>query len=95
MFSYKIKTSEVDAILDTVSDDDTPAHALADLLDDKGDWDWSDDSEHDPCDRAALVESSGAYWCVYRGTEGDTAERFADENEARAALRKIRDAVEA
>jgi hypothetical protein len=83
-----IKASQVDAILDTVSDDESPAEALADLLDEKGAWDWSDGSEHDPSDRLAVLESSGAYWLVYRGTEADEATRFATDSEAQAALKE-------
>lgn len=82
-----ISTQKVDAILDTVGDDENPGTALADLLDKTGDWDWSDGAEHGPEDRLAVLESSGAYWLVYRGSEADNAERFGDEALARAALK--------
>lgn len=82
-----ITTTQVDAALDTVPDDEDAAHALADLLDDAGEWDWSDGSEHDPSDRLAVLESSGAYWLVYRGTEGDSAYRYSTRDEAWDALR--------
>jgi hypothetical protein len=72
----------IDAILDTVDEDDSPAKALADYLDKRGAWDWSDGAEHEPSDRVAVVESSGAWWAVYRGTEGDEAVRCATEAEA-------------
>jgi len=87
MSSWKINTARVDAALDSASDDDNEGTVLADLLDENGDWDWSDDAEHGPEDRLAVVESSGAHWLVYRGSEGDTAERFATDAEATAALK--------
>ncbi len=73
-----IRVALVDAALDLVGDDDedgTTATVLADLLDAHGEWDWSDGSAHCPSDRVAVVESSGAYWCVYRGVEPDRAWR--------------------
>lgn len=82
-----IRASTVDAILDEVDDEESPAHALADLLDDRGEWDWSDGAEHEPSDRMAVLESSGAYWLVYRGTEGDTADRYASADEAMVQMR--------
>lgn len=82
-----IKITQVDAVLDTVGDDESPAQALGDLLDEGGDWDWSDGSEHCPEDRLAVVESTGAYWLVYRGVESDEATRFATADEAHAALK--------
>jgi hypothetical protein len=91
--SDMIKVAQVDAVLDSVSDDESPAGALADLLDEKGDWDWSDDSEHDPSDRLAVLESSGAYWLVYRGAECDAATRFASYGEAQSALADARHEV--
>ena len=81
-----IKVAQVDAILDTVSDDENPGTALADMLDQSDDWDWSDEAEHGPEDRFAIVESSGAWWLVYRGSEDDEATRFATEQEAQSAL---------
>jgi len=88
-----IKVAHVDAVLDTVAAGESPAKALADMLDDAGAWDWADDSEHDPCDRLAVVESSGAYWLVYRGTESDEATRYASAAEAYAALREQSEAL--
>jgi hypothetical protein len=82
-----IKVTRVDAALDSVSDDENPAEVLADLLDHHGAWDWSDESEHDPSDRLAVLESSGAYWLVYRGTEDDEATRFASGAAAQQALK--------
>lgn len=82
-----IKPTQVDAALDSVSDDDDPSKALGDLLDASGDWDWSDGAEHSPEDRLAVVESSGAYWLVYRGSESDEATRFSISDEAHAALK--------
>ena len=82
-----IKVTQVDAVLDSVDDDSNPGTALADLLDNSGDWDWSDEAEHGPEDRLAVVESTGAYWLVYRGSEGDTAERFASADAAHIALK--------
>lgn len=75
--------AQVDAVLDTANEDET-ATALANLLDAKGAWDWSDNSDHDPSDRTAVVESSGAWWAVYRGTEADEAHRCASADVARA-----------
>lgn len=88
-----ISTATVDEILDRVADDESPASELADLLDDAGAWDWSDGAEHEPSDRAAVIESSGAYWCVYRGTEPDRASRHATSAEARVAMREIIEAA--
>jgi len=79
------KTYQVDAVLDTV-DDEGVATALADLLDSEGAWDWSDDSDHDPSDRVAVIESSGAWWAAYRGTEADEARRCASEDAAQAIM---------
>ncbi|HEY2510169.1 MAG TPA: hypothetical protein VGI39_04915 [Polyangiaceae bacterium] len=45
------------------------------MLDRKGDWDWSDDGEHEPSERVAVLESSGAWWAVYRGSADDDARR--------------------
>ncbi len=81
-----IKATQVDAVLDMVADDASPATALGDLLDESGDWDWSSGAEHGPEDRLAVVESTGAYWLVYRGIESDEATRFATADEAHAAL---------
>ncbi len=81
-----IKVATVDAVLDSVAEDESPATALADLLDRHGEWDWSDGSETDPHDRFGVVESSGAWWLLYRGTEPDECTRFAVEAEARQAL---------
>jgi hypothetical protein len=88
-----IKAAHVDAILDTVAAGQSPAKALADMLDEQGDWDWADESEHVPCDRLAVVESSGAYWLVYRGTESDAATRYASAAEAYTALREQSEAI--
>lgn len=79
--------SEIDAALDTVAEDDSPATALANLLDRRGEWDWSDDGEHDPSERVAVIESTGAWWVVYRGAEPDEARRYATESEARERAR--------
>lgn len=79
-----IKITAVDHAID--QDDSGVAERLADLLDDAGDWDWTDDSEHDPYDRFAVIESTGAYWLVYRGTESDSARRFASREDADDAL---------
>jgi len=79
---------KVDAVLDMVGDDESPATALADMLDVDGQWDWSDDGEHDPSERTAVVESSGAWWAVYRGSSDDDARRCATEGEAREVERE-------
>jgi hypothetical protein len=89
-----IRAALVDAVLDDVDEDDededkSTAHLLADLLDQHGAWDWDDGSEHAPSDRLAVVESSGAWWCVYRGTESDCAWRFASYEDANAVLREM------
>ena len=76
----------IDAILDTVDDDESPAEALCDALDESGAWDWTDNAEHDPSDRLAVLESSGACWLVYRGAGADKASRYASRAEAKAAL---------
>jgi hypothetical protein len=90
-----IKITQVDAVLDSTGDDANPGTALADLLDASGDWDWSDGAEHGPEDRLAVVESSGAYWLVYRGSESDEAMRFATEQEAPAALKDQAEKIKA
>lgn len=80
----------VDAALDVLDEDEdgASAEALVTLLDEHGEWDWDDGSTHDPSDRIALVESSGAYWVVYAGTEPDQAWRFGllDDAERQRAL---------
>lgn len=82
-----IKITTVDAVLDSVDGGDgCVAIALADLLDEHGAWDWDDGAEHDPSDRLAVVESSGAYWLVYRGSEPDEVRRFASNDAAEKAL---------
>ncbi len=84
----------VDAAIDMCDSEDAIAAALADLLDDEGAWDWSDGSEHDPSDRLAVVESSGAWWVVYRGTEADEVMRFGDGDRARAEMWRQADQIE-
>lgn len=81
-----LRVSDVDAAIDALDDDTNPGSTLADLLDDTGDWDWSDEAEHGPEDRLAVVESTGAWWLVYRGSEPDSADRHASADEAWAAL---------
>jgi hypothetical protein len=77
----------VDVALDRIEgEDESPATALADLLDRYGQWDWTDDSAHDPSDRFAVVESTGAWWLVYRGTEADAAWRHATRESAEANM---------
>ena len=83
----RMTKSAVDAAID--ADDETVATALADLLDANGAWDWTDDAE----DRFSVVESSGAWWLVYRGTESDEALRFASRDEAMTALADRTDGV--
>lgn len=79
-----LRVSAVDAAIDM--DGAGIANRLADLVDKHGAWDWSDEAEHDPSDRMAVIESSGAYWLVYRGTEDDSADRYASRDEAWDAL---------
>jgi hypothetical protein len=71
-----------------LSDDGNEATAMADLLDASGAWDWSDEAEHGPEERLAVVERSGAHWLVYRGSEGDEATPFAAEADAKEALKQ-------
>jgi hypothetical protein len=66
--------SEIDSAIGADTDDDGIAARLA---------------EHEPSDRFAVVESSGAWWLVYRGTESDTADDYASEGEAMSAYRAI------
>lgn len=80
-----ISRAQIDSVIDS-NDDDRIAQGLGDLLDATGEWDWSDGSDHDPSDRLAVLGSSGAWWLVYRGTEGDEATCFATEHEAQSAL---------
>lgn len=88
MTNQALTVSMVDAAIDQ---DGSSAQALGDLLDKHGAWDWTDDSERDPSDRLAVVESSGAWWCVYRGTESDDAWRFASRDEAVSKLDALHD----
>ncbi len=91
-----IKVSMVDALVDAIdedADEGTTATALADLLDRHGEWDWCDDDAHDPYDRLAVVEGSGAAWCVYRGSEADSADRYASSDDAWARLADIRQQI--
>ncbi len=84
-----MKRAAADALIDLHDDDKGAlATAFADALDSDADgaWDVAADPEYGPRDRAAIVESSGAYWLVYRGTEPDSVTRFGDERDARAAL---------
>lgn len=55
---------------------------LCDRLDADGAWDWSDGAEHYPSDRVAVVAEDGAWWAVYRGTEGDETVRCVTRAEA-------------
>lgn len=70
--------NQVDAVLDRASQDDPDdiAAALGDLLDRHAAWTWTDDAPAEPQECLALVESSGAYWVVYRGASPDSAEAF-------------------
>jgi len=63
-----VTIADVDAAID--ADDAGIATRLADLLDKHGEWDWEDS-----WGTLAIVESSGAWWVVYRGTEPDQAWR--------------------
>jgi hypothetical protein len=82
----KLSRSAIDVVID-VSDDGI-ATRLANLLDEHGTWDWADDSDHDPSDRLAVLESSGAWWLVYRGTEADDATVYETWAEAWHALQE-------
>jgi len=72
-----MRVDQVDAAIDSAADDTSVGTVLADLLDKHGAWDWSHDSN-----RYAAVESSGAWWLVYRGTAPDRAWRFSNQDEA-------------
>jgi hypothetical protein len=87
-----IKPTTVDAILDTVSDDENPAHALADLIDETGNWDTvdaildtvSDDENPDWSDGVRLLRA------ILIGCE---VERLRAEVERlRAEVERLRDA---
>ena len=71
--SVKITTRMVDAALDTVGEDDSPAEALVSLVDDNGDWDYADEDSDYP--RVAILESSGAFWAVGDLGRGDRRAR--------------------
>jgi hypothetical protein len=81
--SSPITQAMVDEALQSVDEEYSEANALANLLDQHGDWDWCEDSEHDPYDRLAIVQSRGSYWVVYRGSEPDEAERFEKKSQAK------------
>lgn len=73
----------VDEALQWVDEECSEANVLANLLDQHGDWDWCEDSEHDPYERLAIVQSKDSYWVVYRGSEPDEAERFEKKSQAK------------
>lgn len=66
------------------------AVALAADLDKRGAWDWTDDSDHDPCDRYAVVQVAGGWALVYAGTE--PAEVWLHDSHAAAAAH-MQDAI--
>lgn len=82
--------SMVDAVLDQLGEDEDPGDALATLLDQRGQWDWSSEDEHGPEERVAVIESSGAWWAVYAGADPAEAIRCASGEEATARVRDWR-----
>lgn len=66
------------------------AVALAADRDKRGAWDWTDDSDHDPCDRYAVVQVAGGWALVYAGTE--PAEAWLHDSHAAAAAH-MQDAI--
>ena len=75
-----IRPQLVDAVLDQVDGDESPATALADLVDEHDDWD------RPGADRWAVVESSGAWWVVRRGAKRDVCLRCSSQEEALALI---------
>lgn len=58
------------------------ATALADMIDERGAWDHSDDPEHGPNDRFTIV-----HVVLYRGVEPDRAWVAASLEDAKAKFR--------
>jgi hypothetical protein len=53
---------KVDAVLDQLGDDDSVAQPLVDLLDAEDAWHWHGGRRM--TDRGAIVEATGAFYCV-------------------------------
>lgn len=89
----RLTVKAVDAVLDPVDDDaadGTCARLLVELLDEYGAWDEYDGGHpHYPDDRIAIVESTGAYWCVYAGTEGPRAWRYGSYDDAARQMDRL------
>jgi len=57
---------QVDAVLDMVDEDESPADDLAALIDQHGEWSRSEDLDQ----KYAVIESSGAIWYVHEDPNG-------------------------
>ena len=66
------------------------AEVLAADLDKRGAWDWTDDSEHSPSDRYAVIETLWGWCLVYAGT--GPAEVWIHDSQAAAAAH-MQDAI--
>jgi hypothetical protein len=76
--------TQVDAVLDSIGEDESPAQALANLIDETG-GEWMRSENLD--DKYAVVESSGAVWYVHEDRNGVAdSRRCATWDEAYAML---------
>jgi hypothetical protein len=78
-----VTKQQVDAVLDTVDDDEDPAEALVKLLDEHRSWTIFVGSE-----RGSVFESSGAWWAVRAGDHDCEACRRATYDEACALMQR-------
>ena len=88
-----VRVDVVDAALDMADDDDGAiASALCWLIDrspSSTGWDWTS-SDEDDCERASVIESTGAWWIVSDGIDGPQAYRYGTREDAREHLREIK-----
>lgn len=83
----QVTIEQVDAALDAIDDDSGVGRALADLITRHGEWDYGTaEAEGMTPELFAVVESSGAWWAVNRGSEGDWAIAFARYDDAHAQI---------
>lgn len=76
-----LRISAIDAAIDALGDHESPAAALARLIDAADAWHW-----RRGFDRGAVVESSGAWWCVVVAGGTPASTRHATRNDAASRL---------
>lgn len=79
-----IPVAVVDAAIDALRDEDPVTQALIRLLRDHGAWEYETDGF-----ACAVVESTGAYWCVVRHSDGSCSTRHATYLDAEQRMRAI------